>query len=422
MTAHTALLKTFVMSSGERYCLLVDSESGVPLFHPSLFVTTQVRNAGLSVSSMQTALTAINVLYTYCRAQQINLETRLVSGEYLAEFELDGLRDYCQRSFKQSSKPQETNVVSMRSGIRVGRVQAVSVVKPAVVYTRLSLIADYLAWLAKILLQGALNSDRSSKVERMCGGLRARRPLSRARSTVNAEKGLSKEQLADLLEIVRVDSPRNPFADQGVRVRNNLIIQLLLGLGVRGGELLNLRVSDIDWQLGHVIVARRPDEKKDPRVHQPLVKTLDRRVPINSALLAAVRDYVMSVRRKIPGAKRHEYLLVVHKPGPTLGAPLSKQGYFKVIEKIAAASEMNARLHGHLLRHTWNQNFSEYLDSLKNPPSEAEQEKIRSYLQGWKEGSGTAATYNSRFIRKKAAEASLSLQKDMMRLPKGINK
>ncbi len=102
MTAPTAVLKTFVMRSGERYCLLVEPESGVPLFYPNLFVTTQVRNAGLSVSSMQTALVAINVLHSYCRAQQLDIETRLESGEYLAEHELDGLRDFCQRSFKRA--------------------------------------------------------------------------------------------------------------------------------------------------------------------------------------------------------------------------------------------------------------------------------------------------------------------------------
>lgn len=422
MTAPTAVLKTFVMISGERYCLLVDPESGVPLFYPNLFVTTQVRNAGLSVSSMQTALVAINVLYSYCTAQRLDIETRLESGEYLAEHELDGLRDFCQRSFKRSSEPNKNNVFSIRSGIRVGRAHGVSVVKPAVAYTRLSLIADYLSWLSKILVRGALNKDRSAMVERMCSGLRGRRPLTRGRSTLNAEISLTKDQLSDLQDLVRPDSPRNPFHDGGVRSRNNLIIQLLIGLGVRGGELLNIRVSDIDWTLSHVVVARRPDDKNDPRVDQPLVKTQDRRIPINGALLATLRDYVVNVRKKIPGAKRHEYLLVVHKPGPTLGAPLSKQGYFKMIDRVADSSELNGRLHGHLLRHTWNHNFSEYLDSLEDPPTEAVQEKMRSYIQGWKEGSGTASVYNARFIRKKAAEASLSLQNQMMRLPKGVNK
>jgi len=43
-------LQGFVMAGGERYCLLVEPESAVPLFHPILFATTQVCNRSLSLS------------------------------------------------------------------------------------------------------------------------------------------------------------------------------------------------------------------------------------------------------------------------------------------------------------------------------------------------------------------------------------
>lgn len=50
--------------------------------------------------------------------------------------------------------------------------------------------------------------------------------------------------------------------------------------------------------------------------------------------------------------------------------------------------------------------------------SEEIQEKIRSFLMGWKEGSGTAAIYNKRFIQQKGHEAALELQKSSgTRLP-----
>jgi len=45
-------VKTFVMESGERYCLLIDKNNGLPLFYPNLFLTTQVRNRSLSYSSI----------------------------------------------------------------------------------------------------------------------------------------------------------------------------------------------------------------------------------------------------------------------------------------------------------------------------------------------------------------------------------
>ncbi|HIE3934536.1 TPA: hypothetical protein ACXNHW_005608 [Pseudomonas aeruginosa] len=43
------------------------------------------------------------------------------------------------------------------------------------------------------------------------------------------------------------------------------------------------------------------------------------------------------------------------------------------------------------------------------------EEKIRSYLMGWEETSGTARTYNKRHTKQKAAEAVLALQKKYLK-------
>ena len=59
-------VRSFLLPSGERYCLLVHLPSGLPLYYPNLFVTTQIRNASKSVSVMEAALGAINVLLGFC--------------------------------------------------------------------------------------------------------------------------------------------------------------------------------------------------------------------------------------------------------------------------------------------------------------------------------------------------------------------
>ena len=89
-------IKSFVMKSGERYCLLVNKVSGLPLYYPNLFVTTQVRNKSLSVAVMEQALAAINVLLTFCDERQIDLEARFLKREFFALHELDALRGRCQ--------------------------------------------------------------------------------------------------------------------------------------------------------------------------------------------------------------------------------------------------------------------------------------------------------------------------------------
>ena len=79
-----------------------------------------------------------------------------------------------------------------------------------------------------------------------------------------------------------------------------------------------------------------------------------------------------------------------------------------------------ATLHAHELRHTWNNRFSEYMDAKVDAPTPEEQEKQRSYLQGWKQGSGSAAIYTKRFTREKALEAGLKLQDGITRVPENL--
>jgi hypothetical protein len=45
-------IRAFVMDSGERYSLLVDRLTGLPVYAPNLFLTTQVRNASLSHAAL----------------------------------------------------------------------------------------------------------------------------------------------------------------------------------------------------------------------------------------------------------------------------------------------------------------------------------------------------------------------------------
>ena len=56
------LIQTFVKSDGERHCLLVNSLTGLPQFFPNLFVTTQIRNASLSLSAKSSPKVAVNSL------------------------------------------------------------------------------------------------------------------------------------------------------------------------------------------------------------------------------------------------------------------------------------------------------------------------------------------------------------------------
>jgi integrase len=410
-------IKSFVMQSGERYCLLVDKTSGMPLFYPNLFVTTQVRNKSNSVAAMESALSGINVLLSFCDEHRIDLTDRFLMREFFSLGEMDAIRDYCQQDFSKRSIESLENIRSINSKARQKPTRKTGLASE---YMRLSHIAKYVEWLATILLEGAVDRKTTLDIAKMKKGFESRRPSGKGRNQLGREKGLTKEQELALLEVVLPGSERNPFEDKGTQVRNQLMILLLLHLGIRSGELLNIRVTDVDWSRNQIVIARRADEKTDPRRRQPLVKTLDRRLPVKDTLVQAIHNYVIHFRKKISGARKHEYLLVTHKSGPTQGQPMSRSTLIKVFDMVAQADPSLASLHAHELRHTWNNRFSEYMDTKVDSPKPDEQESQRSYLQGWKPDSGTAATYTKRFTREKAVVASLKLQDGIARVPENF--
>ncbi|EEF5431083.1 tyrosine-type recombinase/integrase, partial [Salmonella enterica] len=167
-------------------------------------------------------------------------------------------------------------------------------------------------------------------------------------------------------------------------------------------------ISDVDFKKNRLRIERRADEKSDPRIKQPLVKTLDRTLPLSKYLVNKLYNYILN--RRLIAAGKADYLFVSYKPGLNQGDPLSISGYHKIISQLAMSDPILKGLKGHQFRHTWNYNFSKLMDSHNPKISDREQEIMREYLMGWKRGSGTAAIYNKRFIREKANEASLKLQ------------
>ncbi|HBA5437810.1 TPA: site-specific integrase, partial [Escherichia coli] len=46
-------VKKFIMSNGERGCLILDKNSNLPAYYQNLFLTTDIRNRGATASTME---------------------------------------------------------------------------------------------------------------------------------------------------------------------------------------------------------------------------------------------------------------------------------------------------------------------------------------------------------------------------------
>ena len=291
----------------------------------------------------------------------------------LAPTELDAIRDACQKRFDTGRPGDKPKVVKFE----VPKTR----VEKATEYARLTEIADYLNWLCGFLLGSAVGRDASTRIRQMVGGLNARRPPFKHRNQIRREYGFDDSQIDKLFEVITPGSAGNPFVRIDVQQRNNVIINALFYIGNRGGELLNLRIPDIKFDTNQILIARRADEAADPRLHQPLVKTLDRLVPMRDSLASLFFEYIFTVRKHVPHAQRNDYVFVNHKEGETQGQPLSISGYQKMIRTIANSALELADLHGHALRHTWNRRFSEFMDALENP--QAQRNRRASEATSW---------------------------------------
>lgn len=403
------------MDSGERYCLVIDKSTGLPIYHANLFLTTQVRNAkSNSFSSVASAANSLVVLLRFLDSRDVDLEQRVRDKVFLEVHELDDLRDFTQKKFV----PNSVNISVRTMFSSEEWLDDGGTVEPATQYNRLTVISEYISWIASHLIPRP-SAQESKQIDAIKSQIKARRPSKKGRNK-QIDRSLDEMQLEALFEVIRIGSVQNPFTSS-VQRRNRLIVMLLYHLGIRGGELLNIKVSDIDFSKHQIKVLRRADEKDDPRVYEPNVKTLERTLPISEALSKELHSYVTSDRRVVPNAKRSSFLFVTHKSGPTVGQPISKSAYHKILAVVKAVSPTLFALTGHKLRHTWNRKFSEHMDAMDVAVSEERQEQIRSYLMGWKPGSGSAAHYNKRFKEEQANKAALALQESGgTRLPKDL--
>ena len=155
-------------------------------------------------------------------------------------------------------------------------------------------------------------------------------------------------------------------------MRNWLMFETTLQLGIRRGELLKLRLDSLPRGAKDGIKVRRlPDDPHDSRTIEPAVKTLERVIPASRSLLSAMRVYIT----KPPplGRKKNvsPYLFVTRS-----GKPVSIDTSNDIVRAIGHHSDV-PNLTWHRFRHTWAEKMAEELSDRPNGVD------ILMYLGGW---------------------------------------
>ena len=101
------------------------------------------------------------------------------------------------------------------------------------------------------------------------------------------------------------------------RLRNWLMFEVALELGIRRGELLKLRLDSLPRAADDGIrILRRPDDRPHSRAKEPAVKTAERVIPASRELLKAVQVYLTSPPPlgRVSGKSPYLFVTALRKP------------------------------------------------------------------------------------------------------------
>ena len=134
----------------------------------------------------------------------------------------------------------------------------------------------------------------------------------------------SKKQVNDLLS---APCPDDPFYQ-----RDKTILELLYASGLRASELANLKISDLNLDIGYLRCLGKGSR--------------ERIIPVGKAAIAATADYLRSLRPKLATPKSADFLLLSRT-----GRPMSRIEVWRLIKKYAVRAGMPRNLTVHTLRH-----------------------------------------------------------------------
>jgi integrase len=378
-----------ILDSGERLPCLVHSGN----WHPARVATrwaVRYRRYHVQFSTLDSNLRSLGRLYTWAlESLGIQLDDFLTSGGFL------------------DNRQIESFAAELRSNLDG------SAADTGAFDQNLSVIEDFLRWSLDNTNRGGgqpLTLAQLSAERQHLGEIF--RSLRIGGRPPNRIQPLEEDEVR---AIRRTIGPQGPLSGAWTfpaifaphaRLRNWLMFEVALQLGIRRGELLKLRLDSLPRGAGDgVLILRRPDDPHDSRAHEPAVKTAERVIPASRDLLSAIRAYLTYPPPLGRVSGQSPYLFVARS-----GAPLSCDRADDVIVAIGRHSGVQP-LSWHRLRHTWAETMALALADKPNGMDRL------VYLGGWTNAS-SAGRYIQRAIAKQAQASLREYQRGLYQPPR----
>ncbi len=138
-------------------------------------------------------------------------------------------------------------------------------------------------------------------------------------------KTLDEEDIDKLLDINLVDA---------FSYRNKAMLELMYATGLRVSELTNLKVHDVDFDMA---LLRTMGKGSKERI-----------IPIGDYALEYLKKYLLEYRSTMLKKEYNDYLFLNNH-----GKQMTRQGFFKILQKLAAEKGIDKDFSPHTLRHSF---------------------------------------------------------------------
>ncbi|WLD91900.1 site-specific tyrosine recombinase XerD [Alkalihalobacillus sp. AL-G] len=152
---------------------------------------------------------------------------------------------------------------------------------------------------------------------------------------VHIETPKTERRLPKILSSVEVENLMEaPEKNTAFGLRDRAMIELLYATGIRVSELIQMNLEDVHLTMGFVRCVGKGDK--------------ERIIPVGKMASQALTDYLDSSRGSLLKRGSSEALFLNHH-----GNRLSRQGFWKILKKLARAANITKELTPHTLRHSF---------------------------------------------------------------------